>query len=116
MCLRTLHGRHEDTTWPACLALSPDGSLLASGSTGHFGASTLKLFRTSGAGGHEAGACLASVAQLGYHQKGGLSSLTFAADGATLYSGASDGTVAAWSLAWRDAPGSSRASFRRGFL
>ena len=42
VCLRTLHGRHEDTTWPACLALSPDGSLLVSGSTGPFGASTIK--------------------------------------------------------------------------
>jgi hypothetical protein len=43
VCLRTMHGRHEDTTWPACLALSPDGSLLASGSTGPFGASTIKV-------------------------------------------------------------------------
>lgn len=42
VCLRTLHGRHEDYTWPACLALSPDGTLLASGSTGPFGASTIK--------------------------------------------------------------------------
>lgn len=43
VCLRTLHGRHDDTTWPACLALSCDGSLLASGSTGPFGASTIKV-------------------------------------------------------------------------
>lgn len=43
VCLRTMHGRHEDTTWPACLALSPDGSLLASGSTGPFGASTIMV-------------------------------------------------------------------------
>ncbi len=43
VCLRTLHGRHDDTTWTACLALSSDGTLLASGSTGPFGASTIKV-------------------------------------------------------------------------
>ena len=43
VCLRTMHGRHEDTTWPACLALSADGALLASGSTGPLGASTIKV-------------------------------------------------------------------------
>ena len=43
VCLRTLHGRHEETTWPCCVALSPDGELLASGSSGLFGGSTIKV-------------------------------------------------------------------------
>ncbi len=43
VCLRTMHGRHVDTTWPACLALSGDGALLVSGSTGPFGHSTIKV-------------------------------------------------------------------------
>lgn len=42
LCLRALHGRHEDATWPTCMALSADGKLLASGSTGPFGGSTIK--------------------------------------------------------------------------
>lgn len=52
VCLRTLHGRHDDTTWPACVALSPDGSLLASASTGMFGASTIKVGWGSQRGSH----------------------------------------------------------------
>jgi hypothetical protein len=43
VCLRTLHGRHEETTWPCCMALSPEGELLASGSNGLFGGSTIKV-------------------------------------------------------------------------
>lgn len=57
---------------------------------------------------------MASLAQLGYHQKGGLCSLAFSADGASLYSGASDGTVAAWRLRWREAAGGG--GLRRGWL
>ncbi|KAK9866498.1 hypothetical protein WJX84_004408 [Apatococcus fuscideae] len=48
VCLRALSGRHADTTWPSCLALSPDGAFLASGSTGPFGQATVKVFSTQG--------------------------------------------------------------------
>ncbi|KAL4452365.1 hypothetical protein ABPG75_008027 [Micractinium tetrahymenae] len=119
VCLRTLHGRHDDTTWTACMALSPDGSLLASGSTGPFGASTIKVFQTGSGGGREAGACLVSFAQLRYDQKAGMSALLFSPDGGTLYSGASDGTLAAWQLHWREVAQGSGApggGLRRGFL
>ena len=60
-----MHGRHDDTTWPACLALSPDGSLLASGSTGLFGASTIKV------GGMGAGVCAPGLLASGLHAKVG---------------------------------------------
>lgn len=75
----------------------------------------LQVFQAGSGGSHEAGASLASLAQLGYHQRGGVSSLLFSPDGATLYSGASDGTLAAWRLRWRDAPGGG-GGLRRGFL
>ncbi|PRW56987.1 WD40 repeat-containing [Chlorella sorokiniana] len=120
VCLRTLHGRHEDTTWPACLALSPDGSLLASGSTGPFGGSTIKVFQTASGGGRDAGDCLITFAQLGYRDKGGISALLFSPDASILYSGASDGTLAAWHLRWSEPPaaagGSTAGGLRRGFL
>ena len=48
ICLRAMNGRHADTTWPSCLALSADGSLLASGSTGPFGQATVKVRRHEG--------------------------------------------------------------------
>ncbi len=41
--LRAMHGRHEDMTWPVCMALSSDGALLASGSSGPCGGSTIKV-------------------------------------------------------------------------
>ena len=47
MRLRALHGRHEDATWPLCMALSRDGLLLASASSGPCGGSTIKV-RTCG--------------------------------------------------------------------
>lgn len=114
LCLRTLHGRHDDTCWPVTLALSPNGSLLASGSSGPFGGATIKLFNTRrktqtsphwvGDGSEHAtsehGECLATFAHLGFEQKGDVSALCFSSDGGRLYSGASDGTVVAWSLVW----------------
>eukprot|EP00887_Chlorella_sp_A99_P002098 scaffold21.g2098.t1 len=117
VCLRTLHGRHEDTTWPCCMALSPDGRVLATGSNGPFGGSTIKLFQTAAGAGREAGDCLATVAHLGYDDKGDVSALAFSRDGATLYSGASDGSLAAWRLAWRAPQGAAaRRGLRTGFL
>lgn len=77
-----------------------------------------QVFQTGGGSGRDAGACVASFAQLGYHAKGGISALLFSADGATLYSGASDGTLAGWRLSWREAAGGAAAArgLRRGFL
>lgn len=118
--LRLLHGRHEDTTWPACMALtSSDGEgqprdLIASGSTGPFGGSTVKLFDSV------TGDCVATIAHLGYQERGGIRDLTFSIDGKTLFSAASDGTVAAWSLERVEKVGVEEntkvRSFRKGFL
>lgn len=116
VCLRTLHGRHEDTTWPCALALHPAAGagapapLLVSASTGPFGAATLKAFCPASA------ACAATFAQLGFDQRGDVSAVAFSRDGATLYSGASDGSVAAWGLRWEAGGGGRPAGLRRGFL
>jgi WD40 repeat protein len=118
--LRLLHGRHEDTTWPTCMALTPfdnEGQLrdlIASGSTGPFGGSTIKLFDSV------TGDCLATIAHLGYQERGAIRDLTFSTDGKILYSAASDGTVAAWSLERFEKVGIEGSSkvqtFRKGFF
>ena len=129
ICLRLMHGRHEDTTWPGCMALSPsigeiidDGeekkgnpqkkAVLVTGSTGPFGASTLKAFDPS------TGSCLATFAHLGYDQRGGLTALAFSPGGEILYSGASDGSVAAWALEWNESKtqDTGQPTLRRGFF
>ena len=79
------------------------------------------MFQTSSGSGRDAGDCLVTFTQLGYHDKGGISSLLFSPDGGTLYSGASDGTLAAWRLRWSEpaadsAKGSTAGGLRRGFL
>ena len=114
VCLRTLHGRHEDTTWPCCMAISPDGTTLVTGSTGPFGGSTIKAFLTGPTAGKDAGTCLATFSQLP-DQKGDVSALLFSSDGGVLYSGASDGSSAAWRLRW-GTPAHKDSGLRRGFL
>lgn len=82
-------------------------------------ATSLQIFQTASGGGREAGACLVSFAQLRYDQKAGMGALLFSPDGTTLYSGASDGTLAAWQLRWREVAAGSGApggGLRRGFL
>lgn len=116
LCLRTLHGRHEDTTWPCALALSPDGTLLVSASTGLFGASTLKAFQAVDGVGVRAGDCLATFAQLRYDEKGDVCALAFALDSRTLYSGASDGSIAAWHLTRGGTTGAHSQGIKKGFL
>ena len=76
----------------------------------------MQLFQTGAGKGHEAGTCLASFAQLRYDQKAGMSALLFSGDGSILYSGASDGTVAAWRLGWRAGQAGGTGTLRRGFL
>ena len=76
-----------------------------------------QVFQTRGGQGREAGACLATFAQLGYHDKGAVSALAFSRDGRFLYSGASDGTLAAWRLSWEEAvPAGRGAGLRKGFF
>ena len=99
------------------MALSSDGRLLATGSTGPFGGSTIKLFQTHGGQGREAGACLDTFSHLAPEDKGDTTALVFSQDGTVLYSGASDGTLAAWQLTWRAAqPVGKHAGLRKGFL
>ena len=113
VCLRNMHGRHEDTTWTSCMDIgpleTPAATLLASGSTGPFGASTLKLFDAT------AGECLVTFAQLKHDQRGGITALAFSEDGNVLYTAASDGTVAAWALDM-NAKKEPAATLRRGFF
>lgn len=80
-----------------------------------------QVFQTASGGGRDAGDCLATLAQLGYHDKGGISALLFSPDAGTLYSGASDGTLAAWRLRWSEPAAASAGTtttggLRRGFL
>lgn len=119
VCLRLMHGRHEDTTWPGCMALytppmpSESGhgqAELVTGSTGPFGGSTLKLFEPS------TGECLATFAQLGYDQRGGVTAVVVGHSGDVVYSAASDGTVAAWKLEWKLAEREKKGTLRKGFL
>lgn len=77
----------------------------------------LQVFQTRSASGREAGACLATFAQLGYNEKGSVSALAFSQDGRYLYSGASDGTLAAWRLDWVDSAALGVGKgIRKGFL
>lgn len=77
----------------------------------------MQVFQTRSRQGQEAGACLVTFAQLGFNEKGAVSALAFSADGSTLYSGASDGSVAAWRLSWAVPPADGKAGgFRRGFF
>lgn len=124
--MRLLHGRHEDTTWPACMALTTPGGrgrstkeegeeryLIASGSTGPFGGSTIKLFDSM------SGDCVATIAHLGYQERGSIRDLSFSLDGKTLFSAASNGTIAAWSLKWIGQEGAENIEvpkLRKGFL
>jgi hypothetical protein len=127
VCARTLAGRHEDASWPCVAALhepragrasgagagaggaEPDApAVLLSGSTGFFGGATLKAFRPRD------GACAATFAHLAFDARGDVSALAVAPDGRAVFSGASDGSVAAWALRWVAAPPA--AGLRRGFL
>ncbi len=58
---------------------------------------------------------MATFAQLAPGENGNVSALLYSLDGSVLYSGASDGTVAAWKLTMSQQLGSERA-LRRGFL
>jgi len=116
MCQKTFFGQHHPGTWPVSLTVSPDGSRLASGSKGPFGATSIKIW--SACGGHNrgnaGGKCLVTFAQLGYAEGGCISSLSFNDDGSILYTGASDGTIAAWDVISKSCDAS--AVVNKGFL
>jgi hypothetical protein len=56
------------------------------------------VFETRGLSHRDAGNCLGTFAQFGFLDHGDISALKLSPDASVLYSGASDGTVAAWSL------------------
>lgn len=96
LCMRHLHGRHEDATWPVSMAMY-DGEdaprFLLSGSNGLFGGSTLKVFDIS------SGDCLATFAQLRYDQKGSCTAVSIM-DSTRLVTAATDHTLACWDCSW----------------
>lgn len=111
VCMRLMHGRHEETTWPAVIALNtPNTTFLVTGSTGPFGSSTLKTFHPS------TGDCLATFSQLEPGKRGGITAIAFSPGGNILYSGASDGSLAAWALDSLIAPEKDNKGVKSGFF
>lgn len=93
------------------MAVDEAAGLLITGSTGPFGTSTLKAFST------HSGECLATFAQLAADCRGDTSALVLSLDGSVLYSGASDGTVAAWKIQWmNDTTLTTSKGLRKGFI
>jgi WD40 repeat protein len=83
------------------MALHQGCGVLATGSRGIHGATNVKFWEVH-PDAERPGTCLATVAQLPLKQGGSLGSLCFARDGTTLFSGASDGSVAAWKLGLKE--------------
>ena len=85
---------HPGAVWS--LAVSPDGTVLASGGSGH---------RTGWAGGDDLTISLWEVptgrelARWQAHE-GGVTALTFSPDGETLFSGGGDGSLKVWDLSY----------------
>ena len=116
ICWRVFTGQHDKMTWPICMSVCAERRLLATGSRGPHGASNAKVWDIDPAS--RPGTCLATVAQLPFEQGGAIGSLAFAPGGARLYTGASDGTVAAWDLAEAEAePAAGQVgAIKKGFL
>lgn len=114
LCLRHMHGRHEDTTWPLCMALGPhngrEPQLLVTGSSGPFGSSTLKAYDAG------SGACLAAFAHLEHDCRGDVNAVTVEGDTQAIYSGASDGSVVAWSVQGGACENESKSRLKKGFF
>ena len=101
VCRRVFTGQHDPFTWPVSMALHQGCGVLATGSRGIHGATNVKFWEVH-PDAERPGTCLATVAQLPLKQGGSLGSLCFARDGTTLFSGASDGSVAAWKLGLKE--------------
>ena len=97
-CLRSFFGQHAPGTWPASLDVSADGRYAVTGSRGPFGGTSIKLWSGHGHGGFRLGTCLCTFAQLRDEEPGAVSSVALAEGGKVVYTGASDGTVAAWEV------------------
>jgi len=111
VCMRFMHGRHEEATWPAVMALNiPNSTFLVTGSAGPFGSNTLKTFNPS------TGDCLATFSQIEPGKLGGITAVAFSPGGNMLYSGADDGSLAAWVLDSLIAPEKDNKRVKPGFF
>ena len=87
-----------DTTWPSVMVLHDDltdpssSPLLASGSTGAFGGSTIKIFNL------KTNSCVDTLFHLNEEQRANMTCMIFSRTGEVLYSAASDGSMVAWSM------------------
>ena len=129
-CLKTFFGQHAPGTWPVAIAVSDDGSLVATASKGHFGATSIKLWLgcvSDASASPDAGRCLATLAQLPYGEGGAITCLAFVGTSGvkkeggceeertfTLFSGATDGSLAAWHVELTDE--ANDPAVRSGFL
>jgi len=98
-CVKTFFGQHAPGTWPTSIAVSPDQRYLVSGSKGPFGATSIKLWSAHAHGGPQFGTCLCTFSQLDEAQPGSVSRVAFGTEDSTrVYTGATDGTIAAWAI------------------
>jgi hypothetical protein len=108
-CVKSFFGQHAPGTWPVSVSCSPDQRWVASGSKGPFGATSIKLWSAHSSSGssssssnssrhHSGGTCVCTFSQLEYEEPGAITCVEFSDDSAVVYTGASDGTVAAWRI------------------
>ena len=123
--IKSFFGQHAPGTWPHCLALSSDGRWLVSGSRGPFGATSVKLWaaHASGSGSHgggtDFGTCAATFAHLEESVPGAVTSVALdlgSSGRIVVYTGASDGTIAAWRVEEREAKRKTTRAAIAGFL
>merc|ERR1712224_604494 len=111
-CVKSFFGQHAPGTWPISIACSPDKRWVVSGSKGPFGATNIKLWSAYSCSSqenkdhsnpcrrhhHHPGTCVCTFSQLKYEEPGAITCLAFSEDSSVVYTGASDGTVAAWRI------------------
>ena len=97
-CVKSFFGQHAPSTWPVAIAISPDQRYLVSGSKGPFGATNIKLWSAYSEANPHSGSCVCTFTQLDYSEPGTISSVAFGEDSKIIFTGASDGTIAAWKI------------------